>query len=321
VGPRGAVVLGADYSALGLVQSLGSQGIGVTVVHPRRGIAAHSSWARFRRCPDLLVDPESWITRLRDICREHPSPPVLLASADPEARALAHGEPRLADVARVRTHPEDTIEKVLDKASFGDWATSLGLSAPPTRRADLFARGPRGRSWPLVAKPRFRGRARASQAGGLDRFALLPTVSEWSEFRVRHAGRLHEVVLQEYLPGTSADMYSVGVCADRGAVRAMFTGHKIRGYPALFGDTIVGESAVLRPGERRLPPHRAQPTSLVVDRRHRGRGVRPAARRMGARVRRADRARSHTLLPPAGALRPSDPRLPQRLFPLPARLP
>ena len=102
VGLPDAVVLGADYSALGLVQSLGSRGVKVWVVHQRRGIAGHSRWARFRPCPDPTADHDAWIDCLAEICRRLPIPPGVLASADGEARALSHGEPLLRDVANRR---------------------------------------------------------------------------------------------------------------------------------------------------------------------------------------------------------------------------
>ena len=77
-----AVVLGAHYSALGLVQSLGLRGVRVWVLHQRPAIAGRSRWARFRRCPDPAVDPDGWIECLVEICEQLPGKPVVLASGD-----------------------------------------------------------------------------------------------------------------------------------------------------------------------------------------------------------------------------------------------
>src|SRR5690606_1760274 len=48
---------------------------------------------------------------------------------------------------------------------------------------------------------------------------------------------------QQFIPGLSNQMFTVGVYADRGyELAGIFTGRKARGYPAEFGDCIVGES-------------------------------------------------------------------------------
>ncbi|MEN8260808.1 MAG: hypothetical protein ABFS02_09525, partial [Pseudomonadota bacterium] len=54
---------------------------------------------------------------------------------------------------------------------------------------------------------------------------------------------LDHILAQEFIEGTTNDMYSIGVYADRkSCIKGLFVGRKLRGYPALYGDTKLGQN-------------------------------------------------------------------------------
>lgn len=240
-------VLGMGFPALGVVHSLAPRGVPCWVCDPYRQIAAWSRHARYWRVPDPRLDELGMIARLRELARKVGGRPVLVPTDDHYAQTLARfrGEFEPEMIACVAA--SDTVELLVHKRRFSEWARDKGIRAPITAAAS----GPADAiTPPLVVKPinksNFRVVARdlprGSTAADL-RFTLIRDVAGWNAFREQNAANLEHFVVQEFIEGTTADMYSIGVYADRESrLTGMFVGRKIRGYPAQYGNTKLGQN-------------------------------------------------------------------------------
>jgi predicted ATP-grasp superfamily ATP-dependent carboligase len=102
--------------------------------------------------------------------------------------------------------------------------------------------------FPIVAKPRFR---RYASDGELVpvlkemerlRLTVIDDEHDLARFMALEEASIPHLIFQELVHGASDRMYTVGMYVDRDCEpRGVFTGRKVRGYPADIGDCIVGE--------------------------------------------------------------------------------
>jgi len=246
--PVAVAILGSGRTALGVVQALGQAGIRSRVLDRRRGLAGRSRFARFLRIPGPSHgDPGPCLQALG---RVGPGRPVLLATTDEWALFMARHRDRLAEGAQLAAPPADSVELLLDKERFAREGARRGWPVPAVHDATGFD-GLSPDAFPLCAKPRARRAGSLSHplarplARRLDRLRLvrLDSPSELDTFIAREGELLDHLSFQAWIPGNAASMITVGIAADAsGQVLEIFTGRKVRGYPAGFGDCIVGHA-------------------------------------------------------------------------------
>lgn len=131
--PVGAVVVGGDYQGLGIVRSLGRQGVPVCVIDDERSIARLSRYATHSvavaslRCQRQTIDTVLEIGRrlnLKDW--------VLYPTRDEIVAAFARHRQMLTEWFRVPTGDWNTIQWVWDKRNTYQLANELGIPAPRT---------------------------------------------------------------------------------------------------------------------------------------------------------------------------------------------
>jgi D-aspartate ligase len=252
--PRQPVfILGGRFPALGTLHSLAARGVSCWVCESRRLQATWSRFARYWRLPDPRRDERGMVESLLTLAQKVGGRPVLIPTADHYARALSRNRHELDALTVPCIASDNVVELLVDKRRFYGWAQANGVSCPRTTTTWSTPDPPLHP--PLVAKPvNFADfLANASQmsdgrkASDL-RFTLLRTDAEWRDFRDKNQPNLHHLLLQEYVNGTSADMYSIGIYADRDSrIIGLFVGRKLRGYPALYGNMVLGQNDFVPP--------------------------------------------------------------------------
>jgi len=250
---RPVLVLGASYPALDIVQSLGLRGVACWACAPGRPIATRSRYARYWRIPDPRRDRAGLLRRVAELAARLDDMPILLPTEDPFIKAVAGDRSEYEIIAQVCASPIEVVDLLLDKLRFNDWARARGLRHPKAVAAPAFdPAGPL--PFPLVAKPRHPFYGPGLPAFGPDapnlpdelRFVLLEDRRGWEDFRLRQAEYLPHLVVQTFVPGSTPDMFSLGIYADRASeVKGLFVGRKIRGSPPLFGDARAGQNDVV----------------------------------------------------------------------------
>jgi predicted ATP-grasp superfamily ATP-dependent carboligase len=231
----GAVILGIEYQALGLLRQLSGQRIPCVLVDqdswgPAR-FSRHS--ARVRRCPPYESDAFwPWLVNLQQ--EEKLDGWLLITTDDEQVRQLALN---INDVKqRFRYYGPDwsSYEKLYDKRLNYLWCVENGIAAPrsfvPMHRNDL----PGDLAYPFIIKPAFKR--------NFKKCTKAKAVCVHSEAELR--GLLNglfanldvtELLYQEIIPGGGSQQWSYAGLFVRGEPVAAFTACRQRQHPPEFG--------------------------------------------------------------------------------------
>lgn len=248
----GAIVIGSDYIALGVVRSLGRQGIPVWVL--RDSMHAEAAVSRYaRRCLPWPADPAARLALLLKLPIEHGLRNWALFPTDDEAAALvARNHQALAEHFVLTTPPWKTLQWAYDKRQTHALAARLAIGQPwtqfPRDEAEVAALEC---SFPAILKPAVKNLTNAFTLARAwrvdDRRQLLERYTE----AARHVP--HDVIMvQELIPGGSETRCSfAALCAD-GRPLAWLTAQRSRQFPIEFsrGSTFV--ETILEPAIEQL---------------------------------------------------------------------
>src|SRR5256885_318912 len=213
--PRGALVLGGDYKALGIVRSLGRHGIPVWVLRDEHVIASSSRYCRRAIDWPAAGDPERVAFLLRLAAQNGLDGWALFPTDDETAAFLARSEEGLAPRFAITTPPWETLRWAYDKRLTYGHAAEIGIAHPrtyyPQDRAEVAAMDI---AYPAILKPAIRAeqnRFTMSKAWRVDdRDSLLARYDE--------AARLLDpslIMVQELIPGVGAQQLSyAALCRD-----------------------------------------------------------------------------------------------------------
>jgi len=236
VEPSGALILGADYRALGAARSLGRRGVPVHVIAEHaEPLATVSRFSRHSlRWP--VRGEGARVRYLRDLAASHGLEGwALLPSSDCAAALVARNHAELGRHYRHTTPPWDVLRWAYDKRLTYALAEELGVPCPRTACAepdrDLATAE---MSFPAVLKPAVKEEANA-----------LVTAKAWRvndreelERRYREACALLDpelLILQELVSGGGEAQYSYAALCRDGIPLAALTARRTRQYPAEFG--------------------------------------------------------------------------------------
>jgi predicted ATP-grasp superfamily ATP-dependent carboligase len=233
----GAVVVGADVRALGVVRSLGRKGIPVAVVrYDDDRIALRSRYATARHGTELpATDPERVDALLEFAARQRYHGWVLFATDDESSAMLSRHRDRLAATFRVTAPGWGVLSTVYDKRSMNTCAQACGIAVPvtasPRDQCDL---NDLDIPFPVILKPAYKAKvdrltaARAWRAD--DRASLVQLYDE-----VCRLGHRDSVMVQELLVGGGEQRYSYAALCSDGQPIASLVAQRLRQYPAEFG--------------------------------------------------------------------------------------
>src|SRR5436190_2028743 len=124
----GALVIGADYRALGVVRSLGRRGVPAWVL--RHGDDRLAGFSRFAKRTITLTEGVEFLVGL---CREHRLDGwTLFPSSDESAAFVAQNHEELGGRFRLTTPPWSVTRYAYDKRLTYPLAESLGIDVPRT---------------------------------------------------------------------------------------------------------------------------------------------------------------------------------------------
>jgi len=230
------VVFGGFLTALGVVRSLGRNGIPLHLVSEAPDFSARSRWAsRFRA--DVIPDPTP--DRLGELLSALPlDEAVLIPCSDHWTSAVVNRSASNGRRFHASLPSPETHATLVDKKTLSVALDRLGIhqprTAPVTCEADLAAlMGDDTRDWFL--KPCDSQAFR--QVFGRKAFRV-DTVDAAARRLADILEADLEVLLQEYVPGGADQHHFVdGFIDARGRIRALFARQRKRMYPNDFGDS------------------------------------------------------------------------------------
>jgi D-aspartate ligase len=240
------VVLGTNITGLAEARQLALHGVPVIGVDEirRRYTTWSSNWVEA-----VITDAfnsAGLIDLLIGIAQELPAgrKPSLFISTDEQVKVVAKFGARLRDHYLFDFPEPATVDLLMSKESFAELAAKRGWPMPPTISAhtrSALVDGLRTLRYPLVLKPRLKTLASRQHVGKkayrcateADVLAAYDELSPWEP----------EVVVQEWIPGTDADVYYAFFyfASDMREV-CSFEGRKIRQWIPETGSTASSQA-------------------------------------------------------------------------------
>lgn len=233
---QGAIILGVEYQALGLLRQLRATGVPCILVDQDRwGVARFSRHCEIAyQCPPYDSDQFwSWLVRLQE--QEGLKDWLLISTDDEQVRQIAlHLEDATQRFRYVG--PSWTLyEKLYDKRLNYQWCLAHGICVPvsylPEAREDL----PNGKlEYPFIVKPAFK---RNFKRYSKDKAVVVNSESHLEALLTGQLSALdiREILYQEIIPGGGAQQWSYAGLFMQGNPVAAFTACRLRQHPPDFG--------------------------------------------------------------------------------------
>jgi len=233
----GAVVVGGDYQGLGIVRSLGRQGIPICVVDNEHSVSRYSKYtSEFVRVPELRDERKTVDSLLEIGNRLGLQGWVLYPTRDETVAAFSRYRTELAKVFRVPTPEWNSVQWAWDKRNSYRLAEELDIPVPVTRYpqhidelADLAHLKP-----PFVIKPAIKEHfiyATKAKAWRADSHEELRTLFQKASELVPRG----EVMVQELIPGGGSQQYSYCAFFRDGQPVGKMVARRRRQHPLEFG--------------------------------------------------------------------------------------
>lgn len=254
----GAVVMGADYRALGVVRSLGRRKIPVWVVKQGGHLVAVASRYASRRVPWPEGSDARKIEFLLDLrARYHLDGWMLIPTDDYTVGLVSWHYAELAGQYRLTVPAWETLRWACDKRRLHQIAKKLGVSQPwtasPSGREQLEALDC---PFPVILKPAVRlepSNLAVPKAWLVeDRDSLLARYNEAGTLL-----RSEDLIVQEIVPGGGEAQFSYAALCKDGCSLASVVARRTRQFPKDFGQLstfveTVDVPEVVEPAERLL---------------------------------------------------------------------
>jgi predicted ATP-grasp superfamily ATP-dependent carboligase len=238
------VVLGLGQNGLATVRALGRRGVPVIGIDANvERPTAHSRYCRPVRSLDFRTGGRGLLDSLREIGEQLRERAVLFPSGDLNLRVVSEHRDELARYYRISLPDAATVDLILDKRRFYDFASENGFPIPATIRVDdTNVRDVAGSiRYPVILKPSLRDVAWRKEDGAKAYEVDTPDalVSTWA----RLAPLSDTILAQELIDGPDSQLsFSLTYLDDQSQPLAMFTGRKLRQYPPRFGTSSMAES-------------------------------------------------------------------------------
>lgn len=241
-------IFNCHFNGLALLQELGRLGIPVYALDTHKSIGARSKYAQYVKVTDPLVNPERFISELIQLSKSLNSKPLLLPTNDHWSEAISKYKEQLIEHCIVSSSDIETIELLLDKEKFAKWCLHKGFSVPAIYDINTVINGKVNINYPIALKANSRRRLGANQnekwsdTADYLRFKVCHNIDEIKHFsKIARANNV-PIYLQQLVNGRSDSMRTIGVFANKGSVKGIIYGRKVRGFPAQHGDCVVGEA-------------------------------------------------------------------------------
>lgn len=233
----GAVIVGGDYQGLGIVRSLGRQGIPVCVVDDEFSISRFSRYcSKFVKLANLRDGSKAVRNLLETGKRLNLQGWVLYPTREELVAAFSRERSELSKVFRVPTPAWDSVQWAWDKRNTYRLAQKLGIPTPRTYYVENIDQLSElnGLTPPFAIKPAIKEHffyAAKAKAWRANTCAELKTL-------VRKASELAgpgEIMVQELIPGGGKQQFAYCAFFRRGEAVGKMVARRWRQHPLQFG--------------------------------------------------------------------------------------
>jgi predicted ATP-grasp superfamily ATP-dependent carboligase len=233
-----AFVLNCHGTGLGVIRSLGRRGIPVIGFdqNPMQ-IGLFSKYCKRIVCPDIQDREEEYVNFLLALGERLNIKGVLIPTADTEVLAISKHRDKLERYYKFPMAKLDVIEKLANKREFYKTLEKLNMPHPKTyfpSDVSEVKEIAREITYPCIAKPSLSHNF--SKEFGIKCFKANRS-TELIEVYNKAVSAGYEVVIQEVIPGSDANLHLVSAYFNRASEPlGIFTFRRVRQYPHVFGN-------------------------------------------------------------------------------------
>lgn len=235
-GRRGAIVIGSNYRALGVVRSLGRQGIPVWVLKETDEYLAVASKYAQRAFNRPATDERGQIAFLLDLASKHDARGWLVFPTEDESASLiARHHEELSKHFIMTSPPWDVLRWGYDKRLTYPLAKEVGVDCPwttyPTCREDVAALEC---SFPVILKPAYKKSINSLTASKAWRFDDHNSLLAGYD-RACGIVEPESLMIQEFIPASGASQMSFAALVKDEKPLAWLVARRTRQIPMDFG--------------------------------------------------------------------------------------
>jgi D-aspartate ligase len=238
------VVFGLFETGLGVIRSLGQNGIRILGIDHRFNIGCASRYTRYSICPHPLRKEKEFIRWIRSrFSDDHPLPAFI--TQDDFLTAISRNRESIGDCFKLNMIDHALLESITDKYQQSLLSQKAGIATPATwlvkEPSDLLQIRDQI-SYPVIIKGRDVNRWR----NAISKLIKVYLAYDYEALATRTGGLLKSgipIIVQEIIPGPETNHYKYCSYINRdGKILAEFTLRKIRQNPVRFGFGTVVES-------------------------------------------------------------------------------
>lgn len=236
--------LGGSQGTLGVVRTLGREGVPVTLVSENReSPVLHSKYCKEKIHTDgLNFNHKETLDILIDYAKRQNEKPLLFPTADPDLAFISRERHELAKYFHLFISSEEIIENFMDKGKFYKYANKMDSIIPRTfipENIDEVSNVGDKMEYPAIIKPLLPVSwtdVNIQKIVDCKKALIVASKDELIGMYKKIAAYDKGMVIQEYIHGRDDDLYSLHIYMDRNSEPlGYFTGRKIRTYPAYAG--------------------------------------------------------------------------------------
>lgn len=243
-----ALIFNCHYNGLSIIQELSQHGIKCYALDSKRSVGTFSKYAKFIKVTSPKENEKLFIKELIDICDNFEYKPVLFPTNDEWAAAISKYKTKLEEYSYPCVSDWENVGLILNKDKFYDWGMDNNYPVPKTYHYEDLKKIKKN-DFPLLSKPKYRRMTSDESNENFNykkmdelRFKIHKDKGQLNNFIKKNIEYKNSLLIQKFVTGMSNNMYTIGVYADENSeIKELFTGRKVRGYPADSGDCIVGQ--------------------------------------------------------------------------------
>lgn len=242
-----AFVLGMTPNGLGVVRSLGRQGVPVVAIHPRMESTMYSKYCEGMVFPDVEFEENRFLEMLLDIGRRLDQPGILFPTGDAYVNFVSKNREVLSQYFKYALPEKDVLQRLLNKKTQYTLVKKLDIPLPNTfypANYEELEKISCEINYPVIVKPALTTEWRKKFPVKKVEYAntpedLLKAYQSIQELNI-------EAMIQEVVLGTDSNNCKVCTYMNKDSEPILvFTLKKLRNFPCRFGVGSVVESAFL----------------------------------------------------------------------------
>ena len=233
----GAIIIGGNFQGLGLLRSLGKQGIPVYLLDHELCIGRFSRYTdKFLKCPDVRKE-STFLQFLMDLAKKENLTGWLIYPNDDETVCfLARYKSQLEEYYRITTQSWDVVKFAYEKKLTYKLAERCGIPIPKTfypgnidelQQLDL--------EFPVIIKPSIKEPFFSKTKKKAIQVDCRSKLEEEYLRLTRLVGDSQTIMIQELITGGAKNLYSVGSLFSNGDLLAKVVVRRPRQHPMNFG--------------------------------------------------------------------------------------